>query len=80
MYYLHQIIAVISFSYLLATQVNTYHTPPNHTDLLGHQYDQPTICPSPCSNEKNVGIAFPLDLFTQATCNAQMKIIAVTQI
>jgi len=40
----------------------------------------PPICPSQCSNEKNASITFSLDLFTQATCNAKVKIIATTQI
>jgi hypothetical protein len=40
----------------------------------------PAICPSWCSSGKNVGIAFPLNLFTQASGNAQMKIITATWI
>jgi hypothetical protein len=59
---------IISPSYLLATQVGTYQTPPNHTYLLGHCNVQ---------MKKNAVITFPLDLFTQGTYNAKMKIIAV---
>jgi len=62
---------IISLSYLLATQVGTYQTPPNHTYLLRHCNVQ---------MKKNADITFPLDLFTQDTCNVKMKIIAVTRI
>jgi len=71
---------VLPLLYLLATQVSTYRTPHKHTYLPGGSTLTPPICPSQCSNEKNAGIAFPLDLFTQAIYNVHMKIIAATQI
>jgi hypothetical protein len=39
----------------------------------------PPICPSQCSNEEMQVLHFPWILFTQATCNARMKIIALNK-
>jgi hypothetical protein len=72
--------AILPLSYLQATQVCTYQTPPNHTYLPDNSTIGPSFVHRDVQMKKKASIAFPLDLFTQATYNAQMKIIAATQI
>lgn len=64
---------ILSLSYLLALKVNTYQTPPICTYLLSHQYNWPPSGHCDVRIKKYASIAFPLDLFTQATYNAHMK-------
>jgi hypothetical protein len=70
---------VLPLSCLLATQVTTYQTPPNQIYLPHNSTINPPFVHHYLQMKKNAGIALPLELFTQATYNAQMKIIATTQ-
>jgi hypothetical protein len=72
-------IVILPLSYLLITQVTTYQTPPNQIYLPRNSMIDPHLSITIFKWKKNAGIAFPLELFTQATHNAQMKIIAATQ-
>jgi histidinol phosphatase-like enzyme len=69
----------LPLSYLLATQVTTYQTPPNQIYLPRNSMIDLPFVHHDLQMKKNANISFPLELFTQATYNAQMKIIATTQ-